>query len=288
MIFFFLDFTTNRSVLVSFLLSSFVFGLVRVLRGGSFFGPLQDAFFELPTHAGETMQATFDAWFRWLVKYNILTYLSVALMLSMLNGLNDLEVREFPECLANGIRFIFDRILRPLGFDYDAGWRFEWQNPRFAGGPNARSRRPPPTTTELLHLLPTEVFVTDHELRGWSANELKAELVRLFELEVIKFKLTGRTELTNAHSMVRAGLPIEKEELLFAISRARCGESGSSCAICLAEYESRAALRVLPCAHRFHRGCIDRWLTEQSAKCPLCNRELRQSDGSTQRAGRHS
>jgi hypothetical protein len=41
--------------------------------------------------------------------------------------------------------------------------------------------------------------------------------------------------------------------------------------VCLNEYEAGETLRVLPCTHRFHVECIDRWLLTQSCTCPLCN-----------------
>mmetsp|Transcript_38446 Transcript_38446/g.62300 ORF Transcript_38446/g.62300 Transcript_38446/m.62300 type:complete len:385 (+) Transcript_38446:252-1406(+) len=41
------------------------------------------------------------------------------------------------------------------------------------------------------------------------------------------------------------------------------------CPICMCEYETDEALRTLPCFHRFHTNCIDRWLCIKRY-CPVC------------------
>lgn len=46
-------------------------------------------------------------------------------------------------------------------------------------------------------------------------------------------------------------------------------EEEGSCSICMCEYEKDEIIRVLPCKHKFHKECIDHWLTNNSTKCPL-------------------
>lgn len=43
----------------------------------------------------------------------------------------------------------------------------------------------------------------------------------------------------------------------------------SSCVVCMAEFEARQTLRVLPCAHHFHAKCVDKWL-RSNRTCPIC------------------
>ncbi|GJN08835.1 hypothetical protein PR202_ga26792 [Eleusine coracana subsp. coracana] len=50
--------------------------------------------------------------------------------------------------------------------------------------------------------------------------------------------------------------------------------SSLECAVCLAEFDDRDELRVLPaCCHVFHPDCIDPWLAA-AVTCPLCRADL--------------
>uniref|UniRef100_A0A1A9VZT5 RING-type domain-containing protein n=1 Tax=Glossina brevipalpis TaxID=37001 RepID=A0A1A9VZT5_9MUSC len=42
-----------------------------------------------------------------------------------------------------------------------------------------------------------------------------------------------------------------------------------SCAICINDFLSKEIIRTLPCNHRFHVECIDKWLQSNST-CPMC------------------
>lgn len=52
------------------------------------------------------------------------------------------------------------------------------------------------------------------------------------------------------------------------------GSTGTTCAVCLEDYELGDRLRVLPCGHRFHAACIDTWLSRRPT-CPVCKLDLR-------------
>ena len=52
------------------------------------------------------------------------------------------------------------------------------------------------------------------------------------------------------------------------------------CVICLEQFKDGDRLRVLPCEHRFHTGCIDKWLSGSSSHegcftglCPTCKKQ---------------
>jgi len=47
-----------------------------------------------------------------------------------------------------------------------------------------------------------------------------------------------------------------------------------TCAVCLDFVQQGDKKRTLPCSHGYHSSCIEIWLVK-SAKCPLCNLDLR-------------
>uniref|UniRef100_A0A8C4TI95 E3 ubiquitin-protein ligase ZNRF3 n=1 Tax=Erpetoichthys calabaricus TaxID=27687 RepID=A0A8C4TI95_ERPCA len=57
--------------------------------------------------------------------------------------------------------------------------------------------------------------------------------------------------------------------------------STSDCAICLEKYIDGEELRVIPCAHRFHKKCVDPWLLQHHT-CPHCRHNIiEQKKGTT-------
>lgn len=54
-------------------------------------------------------------------------------------------------------------------------------------------------------------------------------------------------------------------------------EQETQCTVCLAEYQEKDVLRILPyCGHAFHVMCIDIWFKQHST-CPVCRISLRDS-----------
>jgi Ring finger domain len=52
-------------------------------------------------------------------------------------------------------------------------------------------------------------------------------------------------------------------------------DGDESCVICLSTYQPAELVKTLPCAHNFHRSCIDQWLVVDRS-CPMCKRDVDQ------------
>nr|ACO11501.1 RING finger protein 13 [Caligus rogercresseyi] len=47
-----------------------------------------------------------------------------------------------------------------------------------------------------------------------------------------------------------------------------------ACCICLEDFKTNDRLRVLPCHHAYHTGCIDPWLLNKRGICPQCRTKV--------------
>lgn len=50
------------------------------------------------------------------------------------------------------------------------------------------------------------------------------------------------------------------------------------CRVCLSEFEEGEKVRNLNCRHTFHKDCLDQWLQQYCATCPLCRHKVLPDD----------
>ncbi|XP_002978203.2 RING-H2 finger protein ATL32 [Selaginella moellendorffii] len=93
---------------------------------------------------------------------------------------------------------------------------------------------------------------------------------------------TSVRTLNGLEPCVIASLPIIIHQ---SLQQAQQTGPPKKCPICLEEFHTGNALRVLPwCTHSFHVECIDHWL-RQNATCPVCRMSLRESPDGTNHGG---
>uniref|UniRef100_A0A8C5HCG3 RING-type E3 ubiquitin transferase n=1 Tax=Gouania willdenowi TaxID=441366 RepID=A0A8C5HCG3_GOUWI len=67
---------------------------------------------------------------------------------------------------------------------------------------------------------------------------------------------------------------------------ASSSNSSPVCAICLEEFQDGQHLRIISCAHEFHKDCVDPWLL-QHRTCPLCMHNIIGTERQPQRNRTH-
>ncbi|XP_051966851.1 E3 ubiquitin-protein ligase znrf3-like [Xyrauchen texanus] len=88
-----------------------------------------------------------------------------------------------------------------------------------------------------------------------SMNRMAIQALEKMETRKFKAKVKGQRELS------------------CGASDSLSSSSTSDCAICLEKYIDGEELRVIPCAHRFHKKCVDPWLLQHHT-CPHCRHNI--------------
>lgn len=66
----------------------------------------------------------------------------------------------------------------------------------------------------------------------------------------------------------------EKEQIdSLPVQKATVADKEIRCCVCMCDVEVGEELRVLPCTHKYHKSCIDEWLTYNGC-CPACKKRI--------------
>lgn len=52
----------------------------------------------------------------------------------------------------------------------------------------------------------------------------------------------------------------------------------TQCSICMEDYVTDDTLTTLHCKHVFHKSCIQNWLCKERVTCPVCRKDMRETD----------
>ncbi|XP_070041245.1 E3 ubiquitin-protein ligase MPSR1-like [Nicotiana tomentosiformis] len=67
-------------------------------------------------------------------------------------------------------------------------------------------------------------------------------------------------------------LPASKESI-DSMPAVKIVEEGVECAICLLEFEVDGEAKEMPCKHKYHVDCVDKWL-KINGSCPICRYKM--------------
>ncbi|RHN55413.1 putative aminoacyltransferase, E1 ubiquitin-activating enzyme [Medicago truncatula] len=74
----------------------------------------------------------------------------------------------------------------------------------------------------------------------------------------------------NLGSSTKNGQPPATKESIEAMDKIEIEEGdGGECVVCLEEFEVGGVVKEMPCKHRFHGKCIEKWLGIHGS-CPVC------------------
>ena len=93
-------------------------------------------------------------------------------------------------------------------------------------------------------------------LKRWSVKELAREV-----------KANHASKCPHSKAKFKGPPPLEKEELVEVVLSLR---GDPMCSVCFEQFVEDEYVRVLPCGHRYHIECVDRWLASKSIRCPMC------------------
>lgn len=139
----------------------------------------------------------------------------------------------------------------------------------------------------------TQIF-TDGSLHPTAANLLRPDLARRLaafppglQMMLLQTDMFGDGEVAErimqaqerVSQVQRANLTSSfqqrtAEEVWSPELRARTPLDQTDCMVCLCSFEDGEPVRLLPCNHIFHTGCVDEWLG-RDAHCPICRHSLR-------------
>ncbi|AES96774.1 E3 ubiquitin-protein ligase MPSR1 [Medicago truncatula] len=78
----------------------------------------------------------------------------------------------------------------------------------------------------------------------------------------------------NLGSSTKNGQPPATKESIEAMDKIEIEEGdGGECVVCLEEFEVGGVVKEMPCKHRFHGKCIEKWLGIHGS-CPVCRYQM--------------
>lgn len=83
----------------------------------------------------------------------------------------------------------------------------------------------------------------------------------------------------NARGATKAALGASTATVIHKTAQGSSENAGSQqeeCRVCLEKFQDGDALRILPCMHKYHTLCIDKWFRNSSA-CPICKHSIVES-----------
>lgn len=115
------------------------------------------------------------------------------------------------------------------------------------------------------------VFESKSDLENETQNKDSTPAIAAASENTLTQSQTAESIMTKDHDH-RGSVDEDEddEHINAALPPELIGTQGDTCAICIDTLEDNDDIRGLTCGHAFHAVCIDPWLTNRRASCPLC------------------
>lgn len=118
---------------------------------------------------------------------------------------------------------------------------------------------------------PAAAHVVDNET-GTSASVIEAQSMGMLADEKVSVKDKRMSDISEMEQG-KDNDDDEEDEHEHPVPAELLKSAGDACAICLDTIEDDDDIRGLTCGHAFHAACLDPWLTNRRACCPLCKKD---------------
>ncbi|XAR73328.1 hypothetical protein NMG60_11007258 [Bertholletia excelsa] len=96
----------------------------------------------------------------------------------------------------------------------------------------------------------------------------------ILELVILVRSVAGILSSSTKDRPITAARFLQLIEEKSPASRFSGGGAAFECAVCLSAVEQGEEIRELKCRHTFHKACLDTWLQQDWATCPLCRTKV--------------
>ncbi|KAK1423727.1 hypothetical protein QVD17_19035 [Tagetes erecta] len=96
--------------------------------------------------------------------------------------------------------------------------------------------------------------------------------VLLLELVILIRSIAGTIGYSDDHPITTAQYHKLIEQKNPCSRYKSSGPEPKDCSVCLSVFEDGDEIRKLKCKHTFHKTCVDKWLEQDHATCPICRR----------------
>ncbi|KAJ6432291.1 hypothetical protein OIU84_019517 [Salix udensis] len=121
----------------------------------------------------------------------------------------------------------------------------------------------------------TEQRDPDQEAQQTTGSNERIILINPFTQGMVVIEGAASLESLLRDMGNKNGQPPASKASIEAMPKVEIGEDNKDgeCAICLEEWELGGAVKEMPCKHRFHGGCVEKWL-KIHGNCPVCRYKM--------------